>query len=92
MAARPRNKANRTLPDHLYHDPVRGTYRFTLVNGRRITIGSDRVAAIEIAREYNLRMRPAAGVGVDDLIRLTGGINGESAPLAEHIEIGPIDE
>lgn len=86
MAARPRNKPNRTLPDHLYHDPVRGTYRFKLVNGRRITLGSDRIAAIEIAREYNLRMRPAAGVGVDDLIRMTGGINGEAAPLAEHVD------
>lgn len=85
MASRPRSIKNKHLPDHLYHDAQRGTYRFKLVDGRRVTLGTDRVTAIEIAREYNLRMRPAAGVGVDSLIRMSGGINGEAKPFAEHI-------
>lgn len=86
MAPRPRIRKNKHLPSHLYHDAKRGVYRFNLIDGRRVSLGADRIRAIEIAREYNLRMRPAAGVGVDDLIRSSGGINGEAQPFSNHVD------
>lgn len=86
MAARPRRRENRHLPDLLYFDKSTGVYRFTLVTGKRKSLGSDRALAIAIAREYNNRMRPENAVSIDSLIRESGGIQGESLPFAEHVD------
>lgn len=86
MAARPRRRENRHLPDLLYFDKATGVYRFTLVTGKRKSLGSDRAMAIAIAREYNNRMRPETSVSIDSLIRESGGIQGEALPFAEHID------
>ncbi|MFT2950716.1 phage integrase Arm DNA-binding domain-containing protein, partial [Klebsiella pneumoniae] len=53
MAARPRKRENRNLPDFLLFDKATGQYRFTLITGKRKSIGTDRVMAIAIAKEYN---------------------------------------
>jgi len=86
VAARPRRRENRHLPDLLYFDTATGVYRFTLVTGKRKSLGSDRAMAIAIAREYNNRMRPETVVSIDSLIRESGGIQGEALPFAEHVD------
>lgn len=86
MAARPRRRENRHLPDLLYFDKSSGVYRFTLVTGARKSLGSDRAMAIAIAREYNNRMRPETSVTIDSLIRESGGIQGEALPFNEHVD------
>lgn len=86
MAARPRRRENRHLPDLLYFDKATGVYRFTLVTGKRKSLGSDRAMAIAIAREYNNRMRPETSVSIDSLIRESGGVQGEALPFAEHVD------
>ncbi|MCH4196700.1 MAG: phage integrase Arm DNA-binding domain-containing protein [Serratia liquefaciens] len=86
MAARPRRRENRHLPDLLYFDKATGVYRFTLITGKRKSLGSDRAMAIAIAREYNNRMRPETSVSIDSLIRESGGIQGEALPFAEHVD------
>ena len=68
MAARPRNKQQINLPEHLYYDARWGTYRIKLVSGKFKSLGSDRDAAVSIAREYNLIARPRIGMKVDDLL------------------------
>lgn len=78
MAARPRKKEYRHLPDYLFFDKDRGVYKFTLVTGKKKNIGKDRGMAIAIAREYNLRMRPELSPSVDNLIRESGGVTGEA--------------
>ena len=83
MAARPRKKENRHLPDHLYLDSSTGTYRFILVTGKRKSLGTDRAMAIAIAREYNNQMRPETVVSLTGLIRESGGVNGEANPFSE---------
>ncbi|CRX53854.1 integrase [Yersinia enterocolitica] len=86
MAARPRKKEYRHLPDHLYFDKDKGAYRFTLVTGKKKDVGSDRGIAIAIAREYNNLMRPESVVSVASLIRESGGNNGEAKPFSEHVD------
>lgn len=86
MAARPRKRENRNLPDFLLFDKATGQYRFTLITGKRKSIGTDRVMAIAIAKEYNLRMRPETVPSVESLIRDSGGLNGEAQPFSEHVE------
>lgn len=86
MAARPRKRENRHLPDMLYFDKVAGVYRFTLITGKRKSLGSDRALAIAIAREYNNRMRPEITISVDSLISESGGIRGESIPFSNHVD------
>ena len=86
MAARPRKKEYRHLPDYLFFDKDRGVYKFTLITGKKKTLGSDRVMAIAIAREYNLRMRPENTPSIDSLIRESGGLNGEAHPFSEHVD------
>lgn len=86
MAARPRKRENRNLPDFLLFDKATGQYRFTLITGKRKSIGTDRVMAIAIAKEYNLRMRPETAPSVESLIRDSGGFNGEAKPFAEHVD------
>ncbi len=84
--ARPRNRKNRHLPDYLYYDIERNSYRFQLVNGKRKNLGADRATAIAIAREYNNIMRPENIATVSLLIRESGGINGEARPFSEYAQ------
>ncbi|HDS4387085.1 TPA: recombinase [Enterobacter roggenkampii] len=86
MAARPRKKEYRHLPDYLFFDKDRGVYKFTLVTGKKKNIGKDRAMAIAIAREYNLRMRPELSPSIDHLIRESGGVTGEAKPFADHVD------
>lgn len=86
MAARPRRRENRHLPDLLYYDKYAGVYRFILITGKRKSLGSDRAMAIAIAREYNNRMRPETSVSIESLIRESGGIQGEALPFSEHVD------
>lgn len=88
MAARPRQRVNRHLPDQLYFDKSTGVYRFTLVTGKRKSLGTDRAIAIAVAREYNNQMRPEKTVSIHSLIRESGGNgnNGEVRPFSEHVD------
>ncbi|RCX00583.1 MULTISPECIES: phage integrase Arm DNA-binding domain-containing protein [Kosakonia] len=86
MAARPRKRENRNLPDHLYFEKSSGQYRFTLITGKRKHLGTDRVMAIAIAREYNNRLRPESVPSIENLVRESGGINGEARPFAEYAQ------
>ncbi|WP_145491411.1 phage integrase Arm DNA-binding domain-containing protein [Yersinia rohdei] len=86
MAARPRQRVNKHLPDQLYFDKPTGVYRFTLVTGKRKSLGTDRAIAIAIAREYNNQMRPENTVSIHSLVRESGGNNGEARPFSEHID------
>lgn len=86
MAARPRKREYRHLPEYLIFDKDRGVYKFTLITGKKKNLGKDRAMAIAIAREYNLRMRPFNAPSVELLIRDSGGIAGEAKPFAEHVD------
>ncbi|HIE9411732.1 TPA: phage integrase Arm DNA-binding domain-containing protein [Klebsiella variicola subsp. variicola] len=86
MAARPRKREYRHLPEYLIFDKDRGVYKFTLITGKKKNLGKDRALAIAIAREYNLRMRPFNAPSVELLIRDSGGIAGEAKPFAEHVD------
>ncbi|MBW5815840.1 phage integrase SAM-like domain-containing protein [Yersinia kristensenii] len=86
MAARPRKRDYKHLPDYLQFDKDRGRYVLTLISGKRKTIGADRAYAIAVSKEYNLRMRPETAVSLDSIIRESGGIKGEALPFSEHID------
>ncbi len=86
MAARPRKRDNRHLPDHLYFDVATGVYRFTLITGKRKSLGTDRAMAIAIAREYNNQMRPESAISLAGLIRESGGVSGEAKPFCDYAE------
>lgn len=86
MAARPRKREYRHLPEYLVFDKDRGVYKFTLITGKKKNIGKDRAVAIAIAREYNLRMRTENALSVEMLIRESGGILGEAKPFAEYVD------
>lgn len=91
MAARPR-KRRTDLPEHLYFDARRGSYRLRLVDGRSPTISHDRQEAIAIAREYNLRARTGVTISVDQLLGLApertsaSGVGDDVQRLVERIE------
>lgn len=86
MAARPRKREYRHLPEYLIFDKDRGVYKFTLITGKKKNIGKDRAVAIAIAREYNLRLRPANVPSVEILVRESGGVTGEAKPFTEHVD------
>ncbi|MFM1346607.1 phage integrase SAM-like domain-containing protein [Yersinia proxima] len=86
MAARPRKRDYKHLPDYLQFDKDRGRYVLALISGKRKTIGTDRAYAIAVSKEYNLRMRPETAVSLDSIIRESGGIKGEALPFSEHID------
>ncbi|EGA2691920.1 site-specific integrase [Salmonella enterica] len=86
MAARPRKREYRHLPEYLIFDKDRSVYKFTLITGKKKNIGKDRAVAIAIAREYNLRMRPTNVPSVEILVRESGGVTGEAKPFAEHVD------
>lgn len=85
--ARPRNTKNSKLPEHLYFDARRGTYRLKLINGVMKNIGLDMNVAIDIANEYNLRARSRVAATVSQLLMESGGsVSKASLPLAMHID------
>lgn len=65
MSPRPRNTANKSLPQNLYFDARRGTYRYRRpTDGKFFPFGPDRVKAIDAAKQLNLEfMRGADLVG-----------------------------
>lgn len=84
---RPKKSHNKNLPQHLMFDSSKGTYRFTLVNGVRKTLGKDKVQAIQIAVEYNRIMRPAVGLTVDQLIEAScASPQADGLSFASHVD------
>ena len=65
MVPRPRNKANKSLPQNLYFDSRRSTYRYRRpTDGKWFQFGADRIKAIDAAKQLNLEfMRGADLVG-----------------------------
>lgn len=65
MAPRPRNAANKSLPQNLYFDARRSTYRYRRpTDGKWFQFGTDRIKAIDAAKQLNLEfMRGADLVG-----------------------------
>ena len=65
MVPRPRNKANKSLPQNLYFDSRRSTYRYRRpTDGKWFQFGSDRIKTIDAAKQLNLEfMRGADLVG-----------------------------
>ncbi len=65
MVPRPRNKANKNLPQNLYFDARRSTYRYRRpTDGKWFQFGGDRIKAIDAAKQLNLEfMRGADLVG-----------------------------
>ncbi|RLV58614.1 recombinase [Parashewanella curva] len=84
MAARPRSKASKHLPEHLYFDPRRGSYRLRLVDGRFKAIGKEREIAIAVAKEYNRVARPEVALTVEAL--LTDTYKYGEACFADHVD------
>ncbi|SDO60532.1 Bacteriophage lambda integrase, N-terminal domain [Pseudomonas arsenicoxydans] len=65
MVPRPRNPANKGLPQNLYYDAQRSTYRYRRpTDGKWFPFGADRLKAIDAAKQLNLEfMRGADLVG-----------------------------
>lgn len=65
MVPRPRNPANKGLPQNLYFDARRSTYRYRRpTDGKWFPFGADRLKAIDAAKQLNLEfMRGADLVG-----------------------------
>lgn len=61
MSPRPRKKANRSLPQNLYLDDRRGTYRYRRpTDGTWFQFGKDRLKAIDAAKQLNLTFMQGA--------------------------------
>jgi integrase len=74
MVPRPRNKSNKGLPQNLYLDDRRGTYRYRRpTDGKWFQFGTDRVKAVDAAKQLNLAFMQGAD--------LVGVVLGESAEL-----------
>ncbi|MFS1539017.1 MAG: hypothetical protein ACL7BU_10295 [Candidatus Phlomobacter fragariae] len=65
MAARPRKRDYRNLPDSLFFDKSKNIYRLILVNGKKKNIRNDKALPIPIAREYNNIMRPLLNISIN---------------------------
>ncbi|WLG53835.1 phage integrase Arm DNA-binding domain-containing protein [Pseudomonas sp. FP1742] len=65
MVPRPRNKANKNLPQNLYFDSRRSSYRYRRpTDGKWFQFGTDRIKAIDAAKQLNLEfMRGADLIG-----------------------------
>ena len=69
MTPRPRNTANKHLPQNLYFDTRRSTYRYRRpTDGKWFQFGTDRIKAIEAAKQLNLAFMQGA-----DLVRSVMG-------------------
>ncbi|MCL1078716.1 recombinase [Parashewanella spongiae] len=84
MAARPRTKAMKHLPEHLYYDSRRGSYRLRLITGRFKMLGKDREMAIAVTKEYNRVARQDVAVTVDSLLNSTYEFNEPS--FGDHVD------
>ena len=74
MVPRPRNKANKSLPQNLYFDARRSTYRYRRpTDGKWFQFGTDRIKAIDAAKQLNLEFMRGA-----DLIGAVLGSSSES--------------
>lgn len=74
MSPRPRNTANKSLPQNLYYDARRGTYRYRRpTDGKFFPFGADRLKAIDAAKQLNLEFMRGA-----DLIGTVMGNSSES--------------
>lgn len=63
MAPRPRNTANKSLPQNLYFDARRSTYRYHRpTDGKWFQFGTDRIRAIDAAKQLNLEFMRGAGL------------------------------
>ncbi|MBM7074492.1 hypothetical protein JQC92_21145 [Shewanella sp. 202IG2-18] len=71
MAARPRTMAMKSLPEHLYFDPRRGSYRLRLISGKFKVLGKEREVAIAVAKEYNRVARQEVAITVESLLSST---------------------
>lgn len=61
MSPRPRSKANKGLPQNLYFDARRGTYRYRRpTDGKWFQFGGDRQRAIDAAKQLNLEFMRGA--------------------------------
>ena len=57
MVPRPRNTANKNLPQNLYFDARRSTYRYRRpTDGKWFQFGTDRIKAIDAAKQLNLEL------------------------------------
>lgn len=86
MRGRPRKREYRNLPDHLFFDKSKNSYRFLMVNGTKKTLGHDKNLAIAIAREYNHIMRPELIVSISNLLKESGGQHGETLFFCTHVD------
>ncbi len=74
MVPRPRNKSNKGLPQNLYLDDRRGTYRYRRpTDGKWFQFGADRMKAVDAAKQLNLAFMQGAD--------LVSAVLGESAEL-----------
>lgn len=74
MVPRPRNKANKGLPQNLYFDARRGTYRYRRpTDGEWFQFGKDRIKAIDAAKQLNLEFMQGA-----DLVASVVGTKSET--------------
>ncbi len=85
MAARPRHKKSRHMPEHLYYDARRGSFKLKLITGKFKAIGKDREIAIAIAKEYNREARSEITLTVDSLMNSTYLYDEPS--FADHIDV-----
>ena len=83
MAPRPRNSANKHLPQNLYFDPRRSTYRYRRPSdGKWFQFGTDRIRAIDAAKQLNLAFMQGA-----DLVRsVMGNPSGSFAGFLDKYE------
>ena len=83
MAPRPRNSANKHLPQNLYFDPRRSTYRYRRPSdGKWFQFGTDRIRAIDAAKQLNLAFMQGA-----DLVRsVMGNASGSFAGFLDKYE------
>ena len=59
MVPRPRNKANKNLPQNLYFDSRRSSYRYRRpTDGKWFQFGTDRIKAIDAAKSTPLSGAP----------------------------------
>jgi hypothetical protein len=83
---RPKNHANRHLPQFVRYEADSKDYRFTLINGVRKSLGKNKEIAIQIANEYNRIMRPNTGNTVDSLIDESCDTGIPFKPFAAHVD------
>ena len=83
MAPRPRNPANKNLPQNLYFDARRSTYRYRRpTDGKWFPFGADRVKAIDAAKQLNLEFMH----GADLVGTVLGASSGSFAAFLDKYE------